>query len=147
MTLLGFATLALAVAPIPRNIWGGNGNTRINMLTYNIQMLPGFLHQGAADIERAESIAERINSASPRFDIVALQEVFDDSSRTILDHQLRTQFNLIASSGGNKNNTIINSGLFFASRFPIIGNHFTRFSCGPLTPSSVDALADKGYLT
>jgi endonuclease/exonuclease/phosphatase family metal-dependent hydrolase len=112
----------------------------VRLLTWNTALLPAPF--GYRNLERAAAMVGRI--ADGRFDVVCLQEVFDEKARTILMRGLVDRFpGMIAKSDGS-DPLKQDSGLFFASRFPIGYRRFISFRDRVLL--SNDFFADKGVL-
>jgi endonuclease/exonuclease/phosphatase family metal-dependent hydrolase len=91
----------------------------LRVLTYNVKMLPGLTGGGDTDLQRATRIVEAILSVQPAYDVVCLQEVFDEDTRVVFDQGLKTKFphRVIKCHDGDIFHE--DSGLFFASRHPI----------------------------
>jgi endonuclease/exonuclease/phosphatase family metal-dependent hydrolase len=109
----------------------------IRILTYNTAMVPG--PGGEA---RARRIANAILGAQPAFDVLCLQEVFDEDIREILAKKLRPTFPHVVAKSDAGDLLNEDSGLFFATRFPILGHKFQEFA--EAEPATTDALSDKG---
>ncbi len=86
----------------------------IKLLTFNTKMLPG--PGGEA---RAEKIARAI--LKNRYDIVCLQELFDEDIREIFVNKFKNRFKTIIPKCSDGDIFEEDSGLFFASRFPMRG--------------------------
>lgn len=86
----------------------------IRFLTQNVMMLPG-----PGGEQRGRDLVAAILKASPRYDVLCLQEVFDEDIRRILSRGLYAQFphRVIKCDDGDLFQE--DSGLFFASRYPI----------------------------
>ena len=117
-----------------RNLWGGD---RVVLATWNLFGVANRGETAAQTLARFEEIGDLIRDGSAN--IVALQECFQsDATQALvnrfagrLPHMSRQSF----GDGPSKN-----SGLFFASQFPIVEERFEEFSVA----SGSDALTDKG---
>jgi len=109
----------------------------IRVLTYNVKMLPG-----PGGSKRGRDIAAAILAANPRFDIVCLQEVFDEDIREILVKRLKPKFRHMIAKSSDNDFLQEDSGLFFASRYPIDACRFEEFH--DAQPWTFDYMADKG---
>lgn len=118
------------------------GTIRLKVLTYNVMMLPGLIGKGNADIRRAGKIVKAIRQRD--YDVVCLQEVFDEDVRRVFAKGLSKRFphQVQKSHGGGIFEE--NSGLFMASRFPITsggdGWSFEEFEAC----AGTDCLSEKG---
>jgi endonuclease/exonuclease/phosphatase family metal-dependent hydrolase len=107
---------------------------RMNILTHNLKLLPHGLSR--ANQERSMQFLEEL---SDRHDIIALQEVFDEQVRSVLDACLRSRgYATSPRAGGSPWKE--DSGLFTATRFPIRSGVFTAFDDAALG----DSWAQKG---
>ncbi len=114
---------------------------RMKVLTYNVKMLPGIFGKGAKDLARAEQIASALLARDD--DVVALQEVFDETVRRRFVDRLGARFpHRIEKSGEDWFNE--DSGLMLLSRLPFVAETaFFEWECrGPFWTS--DRWADKG---
>jgi len=91
--------------------------------------------------ERAAAFLETIKNRQP-YDIMCLQEVFDESVRRQLSAGLADMFPYIIAKAGDNDIFNEDSGLFFASRFPILRHTFREFYVSQ--PWTFDAGVDKG---
>ncbi len=113
----------------------------MRILSYNVKMLPGLTGNGGADLARAQAISQAVLRGG--VDICCLQEVFDEDARQVFSRTLEPQLShqVTKSDAGDLFNQ--DSGLFFASRFPIAEHWFEEFdSKGPIF--GTDRWADKG---
>ena len=113
----------------------------MKVLTYNVKMLPGIFGKGTQDLARAEQIATALLARDD--DVIALQEVFDETVRRCLVHRLGGTFpHRIEKSGDDWFNE--DSGLMLLSRLPFAAEPaFFEWDCkGPFWTS--DRWADKG---
>jgi endonuclease/exonuclease/phosphatase family metal-dependent hydrolase len=111
----------------------------LKLLTYNLAMLPFFA--GIAKRERAKAFAEEIRNYHD-YHILCLQEIFDESIRKILKRDLKDKYPYIVEKSSDHDIFNEDSGMFFASKFPIL-----RHSCREFHAKSSgtwDAVVDKG---
>jgi endonuclease/exonuclease/phosphatase family metal-dependent hydrolase len=114
---------------------------KIRFLTYNLAMLPSPL--GTAKEKRAEEFVKKIMK-KPVYDIIGLQEIFAEEIRDYLTRYLKEHYPYIVGKSGSPNPLNQDSGLFFASKFPIMRHTFQEFHDKSFfTP---DKIADKGIL-
>ncbi|MCZ6688078.1 MAG: endonuclease/exonuclease/phosphatase family protein [Planctomycetota bacterium] len=117
----------------------------LRVLSYNIKMLPGWIGDGAQDMSRANQIMNQVLSQSHPYDVVCLQEVFDEDVRELLEERL-SQDNgawFVQPKCDDGDFLHQDSGLFFASRYPWRGNQpkaFEEFE----EATSWDRFSDKG---
>jgi endonuclease/exonuclease/phosphatase family metal-dependent hydrolase len=109
----------------------------LRVLTHNVKMLPGPFGRGERDLARARALAKRFGSS---YDVVALQEVFDEEAREVFDRAFRACGYATVPKVDDKDFLQEDSGLFFASKLPIAGWGFQEFA----ESSGDDAFADKG---
>lgn len=92
----------------------------IDVIIYNVQFLPG-LAAAANKRKEPEYRAERIGEEMARYDIVALNETFEENARTIILDKLRDgwggAFNVMISP---KPENRFNGGVLIASRLPFL---------------------------
>jgi endonuclease/exonuclease/phosphatase family metal-dependent hydrolase len=103
-------------------------------------MLPGPFGQGNADLGRLEAIASRVLADKPAWDVLCFQEVFDEDARALLGKRLRKVYPYRVQKCSDHDVFHEDSGLFFASRHPILGHRFVEYDAH----AGDDALADKG---
>jgi len=114
---------------------------KIRFLTYNLAMLPDPF--GKAKEKRAEEFVKKIIK-KPVYDIICLQEIFAEEIREYLTRRLQANYPYIVDKSGGPNPLNQDSGLFFASKFPILRHTFREFHHKSFfTP---DKIADKGIL-
>jgi endonuclease/exonuclease/phosphatase family metal-dependent hydrolase len=108
------------------------------MLSFNVQRLTGI-----ASENRTRSIVGAIMAADD-LDAICLQEVFDEDARAVLVSGLsgRYPFQIPQSGGVGWRD---DSGLFFASRHPLVGQTFVPFDF-PAPTTGFDFLVTKGVL-
>lgn len=104
-------------------------------------MLPSPL--GIAKEKRAEEFVNKIIK-KPVYDIIGLQEIFDEEIRQYLFHRIRQKYPYIVKKSASPNPLNQDSGLFFASKFPILRHTFREFHDKSLFTS--DVIAEKGIL-
>lgn len=119
----------------------------LRILTYNVKMLPGIFGKGDQDIQRTREIMQAITSMRPAYDVVCLQEVFDEEAREEFDKGLKRAFPYRVQKSHDGDIFNEDSGLFFASRHPIKAEgkaaKFEEFEDqGPIFTS--DYWSDKG---
>lgn len=95
---------------------------KLRVLTLNVKMLPGF-----GGLDRARRITRAIRSAEPPYDLVCMQEVFDEDVRGHFVRNLRGEYPFILSKFDGGWLAVEDSGLFIASRYPIEEAIFERF--------------------
>ncbi len=111
------------------------------ILSYNVKLYTLIADECE---KRAEQIGDII--VDKDYDVVCLQEVFSEDPRDILAEKLEQNgYNVIAKCGGP---VLIpqDSGLFFASKFPIRSHNFEHFRMLSGEIVNYDALAAKGFL-
>lgn len=120
---------------------------KLRVLCYNVRMLPGLAGDGDADLERCARIGKRLARSRGAYDVVCLQEVFDEDAREVLVDALRKSHPYrvpLCEDDGFFNQ---DSGLFFASRLPIAEEgaawRFREFSTS-VGLFGADFWADKG---
>ncbi len=131
----------------------------IRLLTYNVKMLPdvaklferprlrwgGFWEHppyGFADTARAEALARTIVAADPGWDLVCLQELFSEGVRRTFERALSPAYRCIGPHGGLRFPRLGNSGLFLATRLPVIDHRFEPFAVA----GGSDRLCEKGVV-
>lgn len=119
----------------------------VRIVSLNCAMLPWPL--APRNVERAGRIADAL-LARPLPDVVVLVEVFDEAARRVFAERLRATHPWIASRGGDGNPLREDSGLFLASRLPMVGGAAPRVEFAPFREagpiSRADRLAAKGVL-
>lgn len=118
------------------------GDDPLRLLTYNVKMLPGAAGKGKQDLDRAREICRAILAAEPPFDILCLQEVFDEDVRDVIAKRLKPQFPHQVAKSHDHDLFNEDSGLFFASRLKILASRFEQFD--DAEPFTSDYFADKG---
>jgi endonuclease/exonuclease/phosphatase family metal-dependent hydrolase len=114
----------------------------LRLLTYNLAMLPFPL--GNVKKIRAEKFVDKILGKSPKFDIISLQEIFDEKIRRYLTERLKHEYPYMIEKSSDHELLNQDSGLFFASKYPVLSHTFSEYRSKTLLSS--DALADKGIL-
>ncbi|MDJ0973683.1 MAG: endonuclease/exonuclease/phosphatase family protein [Planctomycetota bacterium] len=104
------------------------GATRVRLLTLNVAMLPGPL--GRNNVARAERIATRL-VATPAPDVIVLLEVFDEPARRVFARRLAPTHPWIVSKAQVRGGLREDSGLFLASRLPIVERGLPRAAFHP----------------
>jgi endonuclease/exonuclease/phosphatase family metal-dependent hydrolase len=110
---------------------------KLKLLTHNVKMLPGPFGGGDRDLVRARALAKRFGST---YDVVALQEVFDEDARKVFDEAFKRLGYKTVPKVDDKDFLQEDSGLFFASKLPIESWGYQEFQ----DSAGDDALADKG---
>jgi len=114
----------------------------VRVLSLNVKMLPGPFGQKGKDEARAREIARRLGD----YDVVCLQELFDEEVREIFTEAVRDQGFEHVVEKLHDDWLHEDSGLFFASRFPIsrggAAQGFEEFE--DTAYFSSDSLSDKG---
>lgn len=113
---------------------------KLRVLTYNVKMLPGPFGDGDDDLARAERIAQSILGTQPQWDVVCLQEVFDEEARGVFARKLKKKFPFQVAKSSDHDVFEEDSGLFFASRHKIEGRAFREYG----VHAGSDGLSDKG---
>ncbi len=122
----------------------------LRVITYNVQFLPG---PAAAMNERKEPEyrAKRIAEEVAKFDLVALQEVFDEKYQTLITEGVRVvwgaQLNVFASPKPEGRYT--NGGCLLLTRLPILATHsmvFEHYSTKEDYGVRADGFAAKGVI-
>lgn len=129
----------------------------VSVLTYNVKLLPahvkigvrprgiprGFYEtgeQGLKDEDRVTQLIERL--CTGEWDVVCLQEVFQENARKrFAEAFIAAGYELVAHSSDN-DLFHEDSGLFLASKLPIVWHRFEEFAAN----SGSDAWSDKGVL-
>ncbi len=147
-----FATILLLLAALTSSgaVVAAEAGPAIRVITYNVQFLPG---QAGAQNERKdpEYRARRIAEEISGFDIVALQETFDEGHRAILVETLREAW-------GNALNMVVspkpegffaNGGCLILTRLPILESDagvYEHFSNPADFGFRADGFAAKGVI-
>lgn len=111
----------------------------IRLLTYNLAMLPFFT--GIAKEERAKAFINEI-LGHRHYDILCLQEIFDEKIREQLKNDLKDKYPYMVEKSSDHEILNINSGMFFASKFPILRHTYREFYAK--SSGTWDAVVDKG---
>lgn len=129
----------------------------LSVLTYNVKLLPAHVklgvrprgiprgyyetgEQGLHDEDRVTRLIERL--CTGEWDIVCLQEVFQEGARKRFTTAFEALgYELVAHSSDN-DPFHEDSGLFLASKLPIVWHRFEEFAAC----AGSDALSDKGVL-
>jgi hypothetical protein len=139
-------------------------NSKVTMTSFNVGMLPGWVNSAqrigsaiarvfttsdqylASPSERAPKVAARLLARGDP--IVSIQELFCPSATTILTNDMQENYHIVHrvedKSASFMERGFINSGLFFATLYPIEeeGIKFHKFT----NLGAEDAGADKGLL-
>jgi endonuclease/exonuclease/phosphatase family metal-dependent hydrolase len=102
----------------------------LKVITYNVQFLPGpgrLFNKRSDPRYRAETIGRRLSE----YDIIGLQEAFDNEPRTLLldelRHRLGDDFHCVVPPDSERSSFGISSGLSIITRLPIIASHSMRY--------------------
>ncbi len=100
----------------------------VSILTYNLAMVPNyfFFWGGKYLQQRTNILLSEVMANSARYDILCFQEVFRESIRKRLFNGLADIYPFITAKKGTDVFGGQDSGLFFASKFPIINQQFKR---------------------
>lgn len=112
----------------------------VRLLSYNVKMLPGIFGDGDEDLARARQISAAILATVPEYDVVCLQEVFDEEAREVFSKELAREFPFQVAKSSDHDIFNEDSGLFFASRLEISGHSFVEFDHS----TGEDDWSDKG---
>jgi len=128
----------LACSEVPEEALPTSG--AMSVLTYNVHGLPSAI-TGDDTPARIEAIAPLLDG----FDIVGLQEDFDDANHEMLaaasDHETQVRFSDLVSD-----DRYYGSGLSVFASFPLIETHHVHFTdCSGIVDGSSDCLASKGF--
>ncbi len=122
----------------------------LKVITYNVQFLPG-LARMANKRKDPDYRARTIGRAMAAYDIVGLNETFDDPPRKLLLEELQKAwpggFHAVSSPKPADNR--INGGLVIASRFPLVETNSTIYTQCSLPKDygiMADGFAAKGVL-
>ena len=61
----------------------------IRVVSYNASMLPGIMGDGDEDLERVTEITKILSDENGGYDILCLQEIFDEDARDLLCSTLK----------------------------------------------------------
>ncbi|MAQ16575.1 MAG: hypothetical protein CMN30_17500 [Sandaracinus sp.] len=131
--------------------------SELRVLTYNVKFLPGHVKlgvppkgqpwgfwetgdQATGDEVRARAILAAVLTGG--WDVICLQEVFEESLRCLLADGLRAAGYHLVEKASDHDLLQEDSGLFVASRLPVIFHRFAEYAA----KEGSDALADKGVL-
>ncbi len=126
--------------------------TPLKVISYNVQFLPG---PGRAFNKRpdAEYRARELGRLLAEYDLIGLNEVFDDGPRELLLKTLRERmgerFYLVRPPAEQRSAFGIDSGLAVVSRLPVLESHSVRYGndSSPLRYGfRADGFASKGVL-
>lgn len=127
----------------------GNNNNHdqasdLHIITFNVEMLPSPIGDDKNNRTRAEKICQKLNEAE--YDIICLQELFDEDMRAIFAKKLKNKYPRQIKKADAGDIFRQDSGLFIASKHPFIFHeslyHFEEFfNCG-----KTDCAAEKGVL-
>ncbi len=152
--VFGVAVLLALFSPACANadeLPGGDASTvNLRVISYNVQFLPGpaaVVNKRKNPKYRARTIGQKMAA----FDIVCLNEVFDDAPRKRLLDQMKEawgdDYQVIAGPVPDDNR--VNGGLAIVSRLPFIEMHsviYTKASSPKKHGFRADGIAAKGVL-
>ncbi|HEY5957903.1 MAG TPA: sphingomyelin phosphodiesterase [Polyangiaceae bacterium] len=116
-----------------------SGST-LSILTWNIFMMPAWIHESPSNLARASAIATVL--LSERFDIVCLQKVFDRKARQLLSDALGARYPHQYGPANDSCSILLNSGVWVLSRRPLTNYQEIRFhDC-----TDVECFSRKGAL-
>jgi endonuclease/exonuclease/phosphatase family metal-dependent hydrolase len=127
-------------------------DTPLKVITYNVQFLPG---PGRLFNKRAnaEYRARTLGGLLAAYDVIGLNEVFDDTPRRLLTEGLRAElgdaFHCVTAPDGERSAFGVDSGLMLVSRLPVVARHSLRYGndSSPLKHGFLaDGFAAKGAL-
>lgn len=111
-------------------------SSTLKVLTWNVKMLPG-----PGGEKRGSDIVQAI--LGNEYDIICLQETFDEDIRQIFDEGFRPRYKYRVPKVSDGDIFNEDSGLYFASKYEIKGWNFEEFKkC-----STTDCFADKGVFS
>ncbi|RIK96278.1 MAG: hypothetical protein DCC71_22540 [Proteobacteria bacterium] len=130
-TIVGDILFPQSPVPVPVNGSKTYGSS-LRMLTYNVQALPSTFHVGTVEWVHQE-IANEILKAG--YDVVALNEVFDEDIRAVYVSRLSGEFPYYVSKLSG-DDTIVNedSGLMLFSRWPLESLPSEKYVTGHWSP-------------
>lgn len=112
---------------------------QVNILSWNIYMLPGFL--GTGKEQRSKIIGGML--VASEYDVIVFQEAFYAPARKKIREQLKAYYPFEAGPANSKKFSFrTNSGLWILSKFPIISQQEIMFD----TRQGIDAMSRKGAL-
>jgi endonuclease/exonuclease/phosphatase family metal-dependent hydrolase len=106
----------------------------ISILTYNLAMVPNYLFfwGGKYLKQRTEILLHEVKKDSNKYQVLCFQEIFRESIRRKIYKHLADHYPYITAKKGDDVFGGQDSGLFFASKFPIINTQlrqdFVKFS-------------------
>jgi hypothetical protein len=113
----------------------------LDILTWNIWMMPRWLHASPKNLERAAAIAAELSARD--YDILCLEKVYDDGAREVLTKALRARY---PYGYGPLNRTgsplKIHGGVWVLSRTPLTFVHEIQFRDSSL----VEGFSRKGAM-
>ncbi len=147
--LVRFAALTFICAAAARGADAASADT-VRVITYNVQFLPGIAAAANKRMNpeyRATHIAEQMSE----FDIVALQETFDERWRNLIIEELRRhwdgELNVVVSPDAEGRMT--NGGCLILTRLPIVESNsviYEHFSTPKEYGLGADGFAAKGVI-
>ena len=106
-----------------------SGCSTVKILTWNIFMMPSWIHQSPDNDERAAAIGAELLAHD--FDILCFQKAFDRSARSVLENALGVRYPHRFGPANNSCSLRINSGVWVLSRLPLSDYREIQFrKCG-----------------
>ncbi len=148
LLVLTLATAGAFSSAFPED--AASGAARLNVITYNVQFLPGpasAMNERKEPEYRAKRIAEEVS----KFDIVALQEVFDEKYQTLIADGVRSVWgeDLGVFASPKPEGRYTGGGCLLLTRFPILDRHsmvFEHYSTQEEYGVRADGFAAKGVI-
>jgi sphingomyelin phosphodiesterase len=101
----------------------------MKLLTWNIFMMPSWIHQSPDNEPRAAAIAAELLAQD--FDVICFQKAFDRSARAVLEKALAARYPHRFGPANNSCSLRINSGVWVLSRLPLSDYREIQFrKCG-----------------
>lgn len=98
----------------------------LSILTWNIWMMPPWVHQSPKNELRAAAIAERLGELG--YDVLCLEKVFDDGARAVIARALEDRYPYAYGPANSGPDLLhINSGVWIVSRIPLQGYREIEF--------------------
>jgi hypothetical protein len=113
----------------------------MSLLTWNIFMMPPWVHESPRNGPRAAAIAATLLEES--FDIICLQKVFDSSAREIMEASLAARYPYRYGPANDDGCSLnLNSGVWVLSQYPLTDKQEIQFG----TCSGVECFSRKGAM-
>ena len=112
----------------------------LSILSWNIFMMPPWVHESPRNAERSAAIAVSLLDES--FDIVCLQKVFDPGARLVLERMLGERYPYRYGPANDGASLLLNSGVWVLSKHPLTDYRVIEFDdC-----SGIECLSRKGAM-